>query len=120
MLIEGNIARQEIIGPDDRRIATRIAAADPTFFDNGHIGDAEILRKVIGCREAVAAAADNDDVIALLWRRISPCRLPAAMPGQRLTRQVEQGVALPFHVALLTPCHKIGRASCRERVCQYV
>ena len=54
---------EEIVGADDGRVAARIAAADPALLDHGDIGDPVFLGEVVGGREPVPAAADDDGVV---------------------------------------------------------
>src|SRR3546814_1923664 len=48
--------------------------------------------------------------------------LDAPAPGRRLADRAEPGqpAARPGRYGILRPRQQIGRASCRERVCQYV
>ena len=89
--VEGIIAGQQIVGADDRRVAAGIAGADPALFQHRDVGDAVLLGEVIGGRKAMAAAADDDDVIGRLRRGIAPDRRPMSLacqgvPGQRPCR----------------------------------
>ena len=71
-LVEVRVRIEVIVGADDRRVAPGIAAAEPALFEHGDIGDAVLLRKIVGGGEAVTAAADDDDVVARLRRRAAP------------------------------------------------
>src|SRR3546814_13957269 len=52
------------------------------------------------------------------WTRFSAARATARTCATRLGTSVPPGVPPP--AVHITPPHEIGRASCRERVCQYV
>ena len=75
----------EVVRPHDGGVAPGIATADPARFEHGHIRDAMVLRKVVGRGQAVAAAADDDDVVARPRLGIAPGRCPVGMatPGGR-------------------------------------
>ena len=90
--VEGDVAGQQIIGADDRRVAADIAAADPALFEHGDIGEAVLLGEIIGGGEAVAAAADDHGVIRGFGFRIAPGRRPAAMAGHRVAKQGEERI----------------------------
>jgi hypothetical protein len=79
--VEGDALIKHVIGSDNRRIAACIAAADPSFLENRYVGDAVDLGKIMRRGEAMSAAADDDDIIARLWRRIPPSWPPMPMAG---------------------------------------
>ena len=72
--VERDVAGHQVVRADDRRVATDIAAAEPTFFDDGDVANAVDFRQVIGRREPVAATADDDDVVVspAVRRRATP------------------------------------------------
>src|SRR5579883_3309170 len=92
MLVEMRAVVPEVVGADDGRIAAGIAAADPSLLEDGDIGDAVILGEIIGRREAVAAAADDDDVIGRLRRRIAPGARPTSMPAESMAEKPQKRV----------------------------
>ena len=50
----------QIVRPDDRGVAARVAAAKPAFFDNRHIGDAVFFAQpVCGCQPMAACSNDH-------------------------------------------------------------
>src|SRR3546814_5454285 len=55
-------------------------------------------------------------VALLLWRRVQE---PSRLPPEKLMRAIISGGRYVLHSPSIRPI-KIGRASCRERVCQYV
>lgn len=63
MFVERGAFVIEIIGPDDGRIAARIAAAKPTFVDHRDVGDAMFLGKIIGGAQPMPARTHDNDVI---------------------------------------------------------
>jgi hypothetical protein len=93
VLVERLVARQQIVRADDRRIAARVARADVALLEERHVADAVVLREVVGGREAVPPAADDDHVVRGLRGRVAPCGGPAAMPGKRLAHEAQQRIA---------------------------
>ena len=85
----------QIVGADDRGIPARVAATQPAFFDDRHIGDPEVLAKVIGSRQTMPASTDDDDVIFFLRFRARPSAFPSAVISERFTRNGKYGVT--FH-----------------------
>ena len=65
-LIEAGALGREIIGADDRRVATGSTATQVAFFQDGDIGNAVVLGQVVGSRQAVPTAADDDRVVLAL------------------------------------------------------
>src|SRR5439155_6035974 len=61
----GSLGRA-VVRADDRRIAPGRAGADVALLEDGDVGDAVVLREVVGGREPVRAPADDHDVVALL------------------------------------------------------
>ena len=72
----------EIVGTDDRGIAAGIAAAKPALFQHRDIGDAVFLGKIVGGGEAVAAGADDDDVVGGLRFGAYPLLFPPLVVAQ--------------------------------------
>jgi len=52
------------------------AAADPALLQHGDVADAVLLGEVVGRGEAVAAAADDDDVVFRPGFRAAPGERP--------------------------------------------
>ena len=92
--IELDVRRQQVIGADDGRVAAGIARADPAFLQNGDVVEAVFFGEIIGRRQTVTAAADNDHVIFGLWLRVAPHWLPVGVAAQRLVGQRKSGI---FH-----------------------
>jgi hypothetical protein len=82
MLVKRLIAIQQIVGPDDCGIAPDIAAANPPFFQDGHLFGPMVAREIIGGRQAMSAAADDDVIILRLRRHIPPGSCPAFMASE--------------------------------------
>src|SRR6185437_9814654 len=94
MLEEDLALLEQIVRADDRRVAPGIAAAEPALLDDGDVGDAMIFGEVVGSRQAVPAATDDDDVVGGIRRRAAPCLRPALVVAQRVARQAEDRIAL--------------------------
>ena len=88
------IALKQVVGPHDRGVAPDIARAEIALLEHRHIGDAVVLRQVIGGGQPVPAAADNDHIIMAFGLRLPPGRLPALVAGQRLFENGKCGI---FH-----------------------
>ena len=72
--VERIVARQHVVGADDRGVAADVAGAQPALLQHRHIGEAMLLGEVIGRRQAMPAAADDDDVIFRLRLGLAPGR----------------------------------------------
>ena len=81
-----------VVGADDRRVAPRVAAAEPALLEHGDVGRAVLLGEVVGGREPVPAAADDDRVVARLRRGTAPGERPALVVAPRVARQREDRV----------------------------
>src|SRR3954454_14171287 len=93
MLVEMRALIPEIVGAHDCRVAPGIATADPALLQHRDIGDAVFLCEVVRRRQAVAATADDDDVVFGLWLRAAPGFLPVlviteSVAGERENRIV--------------------------------
>ena len=55
----------QVVRADDGGVARSVAAAQIAALQDRHIGDAVVPRQVVGRRGTVAAAANNDHVIAV-------------------------------------------------------
>jgi hypothetical protein len=53
----------EVVGTDDRGVASHVAARQPTLLQHRDVGDAVVLRQVVGGGQAVAAAAHDYYVV---------------------------------------------------------
>ncbi len=77
-----------------------------------------LLGQVVGGRQAVAAATDDDHVVRFLRRGVSPRPWPMAVAPQRVGSQAEQGIARHRHRRQARPVRsrqvvalKLGAAS---------
>ena len=66
----------------DGGVAAGVAAADPAGFQHRHIGDAVVLGQVVGRGQAMAAAANDDHVVAGFWLGVAPRRSPVGLTVQ--------------------------------------
>ena len=89
--IELGIARHHVIGAHDRGVAPDIAAADIALFQHRDIAQPVFGGQVIGGGQAMAATADDHDVIGRLRLRVAPMRAPATVAGQSLLQDAEAG-----------------------------
>ncbi len=82
MLVKRLIAVQEIVGTDDRGVAPDIAAANPPFLQDRHPLGPVVARQVIGGRQTMPAAADDDVIIMRLRRHVPPSGRPAFVASE--------------------------------------
>ena len=87
LLVQQRRFGPEIIGADDGGVATGVAPADPAFFEHSDIAHAMVFRQIIRRREAVAAATDDDRVVALFRFRAAPGRAPVPVMAERVAQQ---------------------------------
>ena len=90
--VEVLVFRQQIVGPDGRRIAPDIAGTEQPFFDYCDVSDAEFLGKIVGRRQPMPAAADDDHIIFRFWLGFTPRGFPAGVAGQRMFHKAEDRV----------------------------
>ncbi len=79
----------QVVGAHDGGVTRGIAAAQPAFFDHGHIGNAVLLGQIIGRRQTVPAAADDDHVIDLFRGGRAPHALPVFMVAEGMLEKAE-------------------------------
>ena len=111
MAVEFAVALQEIVGAHDGGVAPDVAGPEIALFQHGDIGQAVVLGEVKGRGKAVAAAADDDRVIAGLGGRIAPCGLPALVAEKALCDDLQARIA---HRSVPVPCHASQSASGRR------
>src|SRR5882757_5400310 len=97
MIVEGGAFVEQVIGADDGRVASGVAAADPAFFQHRDVSETVLLRQVIGRPQSVPAAADDDGVVLSLWFRLAPLLLPAAMARQTAPKERKRREGLLAH-----------------------
>jgi hypothetical protein len=101
VLIQGCALVVEVVRADDRGVAPGVAAAEPALLDHGDVGEAVLLRQVVGCGEAMAAAADDDTIVAGAGLRRAPLLFPVLVAGQRIARERQDR---EFHACLISEC----------------
>ena len=84
MRVELAVAPEQVVRPHDRRVPPDVAAAEIAALEHGDARDAVVLRQVERGRQPVPAAADDDDVVGGLRRRVAPDRRPVPAAGQRI------------------------------------
>ena len=80
----------EIVRPDDRRVATGVAATEPALLDDHNIPEPVLLGEIVGRAEPMPAATDDHRVVGCLGLGRTPLRRPARVPAKRLARQREE------------------------------
>ena len=71
--IERDVAGQQVVRPDDGRVASDVSGPYIAFLDNGDICHAMQFGEVIGSGEPVATASNNDYIVDRFWSGIAPC-----------------------------------------------
>ena len=66
VLVEADRLGDAVVGADDRRVPAGVARGDVVGLEDRDVRDAVAGREVVGGRQAVAAAADDDDVVGRL------------------------------------------------------
>ena len=108
----------QIVGANDGRVATRVAAAQVALFDHRDVPDPMHLGEVVRGGEPMAATAYDDRVVALLGCRVAPRPLPGLVVAATVLDEREQGVLFHgsgrrwLHVVFH---HSSRRSSVRER-----
>ncbi len=90
--VERLVARQQVVGSDDRGVAAGIAGSDPSLFEHRDVPHAVLPGEIVRSGEAMPTTADDDDVVLRARCGVAPNRLPVAMSAERLTNQVEKGI----------------------------
>ena len=93
-IVERNRFRPKVVRAHDRGVASGVAAAEPTLFDDAHSGPAVVLGEIIGRRQPVAAAADDDKIVRRLGPCLAPGRRPARGAAKTFAQQGPGGIAL--------------------------
>ena len=96
----------QIVRADDGGIASGVAAAQPTLFDNRDIGDAEILAKVIGGGQTMAASAHDDHIVVAFGGRRAPGALPSGMIAQGFSRDSKGRIAFHGRIRWFETVHR--------------
>ena len=90
--VDGIIA--EIIGTDNRGVSSGIAPAEPAFFQHDDVGEIVVFGEVVGGGKAVAAGADNGNVIGGLGFGGTPCGFPVLVIVEGTVEEGKEGVFL--------------------------
>jgi hypothetical protein len=77
--VERNIAREQIIGTDNRGVAANVAISKPAFFQHRNASDAMVFGQVISRGKTMTTPADNDDIIGRGRCGVPPCGFPSGM-----------------------------------------
>ncbi len=80
----------QVVRAHDRGVAPGVAAAEPTTLEHRDLADAVLLRQVIGGGEAMAAAADDHDVVGGLGLGEAPERRPLLVAGKSIAQERER------------------------------
>ena len=72
VLVEGGALISEVVGPNHRGVSDRVPVPEPGPLHDRDVGDAVVLGQVIGGRQPVQPAPDDDDVIGGFGVRIPP------------------------------------------------
>ena len=92
-VIEGDRFGIEIIRPHDRRVAAGVAAAEPALLDHANAHSFMGFGEVIGGRQPMSAAADDDEIISRLGFRFAPGLRPSLVAGEALLHESESGIS---------------------------
>ena len=90
-VVEADALGGQVVRPEDGRVPPRAAAADVPLVQHGDVGDPVVDGEVVGGREAVHAAADDDHVVGVPQRLVRPGPRPRAA-GQAVAEQGERAV----------------------------
>ena len=63
LIVELDALRGEIVRPDDRGVPPRVSAADVALLEHRDVADPVIPRQVVRAGQAMAAGADDHDVV---------------------------------------------------------
>src|SRR6185436_15856135 len=80
LAVERDALGRLVVGAQDRRVAARPAGADVVHLEHGDVRDAA-LRQLVGRREAMRPAADDDDVVGEGDVALAPERLEGEEPA---------------------------------------
>ena len=90
-VVEADALGGQVVRPQDGRVAARAAAADVPRLQHGDVGDPVVDGQVVGGREAVHAAADDDHVVGVPHRPVRPGPRPLAA-RQAVAEQAQRRV----------------------------
>ena len=93
-VVEARALGRLVVRAQDRRVAAGRARADVALLEHRDVGDAALLEVVRG-REAVRAAADDHDVVAVLELRPRPPHAALAEDVTHRRRLLERSASTP-------------------------
>src|ERR1700733_5988127 len=82
MIVKRRAFTEQIVRTDDGGIASGVAATDPALFQHRDIRQSMFLGQIVCGAQTMAAAADDDGVVASLRFRLAPLFLPAGVARQ--------------------------------------
>jgi hypothetical protein len=91
-IVEADRFGQQIVGTHDGGVAADIAGAEPALFQHRDIGDAVFLGQIVGRRQPVATAADDDDVVIGFRLGPAPGGFPVAIAVPGVLDKGEKGI----------------------------
>src|SRR5205814_3606635 len=115
-LVEMRVWIEMVVGANDRRVASGVAAAEPALFQHRDVADAMLFREVIRGGEPMTAATDDDDIVVLLRRSAAPCGWPALVAAERIADEGEDRIALHIESRVRDDfCMSDGGGRCFEK-----
>ena len=81
---EALVGVEQVVRAHHGSVASGVAAAEPTGLEHRGIADAVLLRQIVGAREPVTAAADDERVICASRTGVAPRSWPALVTVQRV------------------------------------
>ncbi len=90
VIVERGRFLPEVIGADDRGVASGVAAAEPALLQHRDIAEAVLPGEVIGGCKPMPARANDDDVISRLGLGVAPLLRPAGVVRERLQRHIDK------------------------------
>src|SRR3984957_12647685 len=95
-VIESDRLGIEVVRPHDGGVAAGVAAPEPALLDHADARALVGLGEVVSSRQAMSAAADDDELINRLGFRLTPRLRPAFVAGEALAQKSEGRIA-PAH-----------------------
>ena len=109
-IVEGDRLGIEVVRSHDGGVAAGVAAAEPALLDHADACALVSLGKVIGGRQSMSAAADDDEVVGRLGLRLAPRLRPALMAGEALAKESESRIAAA-HARIALPAGSYGEGA---------
>src|SRR5205085_10618500 len=86
-LVEMRVRVEMVVGAHDRGVSTGVAAAQIALLEHGDVGETVLFREVVGARQAMPAAADDDRIVTGLGRGAAPRLRAAFVMRERVARE---------------------------------